>query len=231
MPTTAPRIPRSQTSALRFLLPEGKKESDVCQAAPGVSYGGTHIQCTLLSRAPGFFRPCGSHTGAQAPRGGKGSVVSPCPSSPPRKAAQAQLRGQRQRGGCRGEGHRGGMWEAGRGNSRGQQAAKKSSGPAISPCSSVLPGPRRPPPARRCALGELSSLVPGAAAGWARLRRCSAAGSSLGLENRVGGWVRLQRGGWAAGVPGPGGTTSGAALTGLARICLLACKPGFADRM
>lgn len=68
------------------------------------------------------------------------------------------------------------------------RAAKKSSGPAISPCSSVLPGPRRPPPARRRALGERSSLVPGAAAGWARLRRCSAAGSSLGL---------------AAGRPGP----------------------------
>lgn len=58
-------------------------------------------------------------------RVGKGLRPLPAPSSPPRKAAQAQLRGRRQRGGCRGEGHRGGMWEAGRGDSRGLQGCQE----------------------------------------------------------------------------------------------------------
>lgn len=108
-----------------FLLSEGKKVSDVGQVAPG---GGVW-RCPRSghSAQPGAWisRLCGSHAGAQAPQGGEGSEGPPCPLISSQESAQAQVQGWRQRGWGLGEGHGGGMWKAGRGNSRGQQGCQE----------------------------------------------------------------------------------------------------------
>lgn len=59
----------------RFLLSESKKVSDVWVGR----HGGARVPGTVLSLAPGFSCPCGSHASARALWGEKGSEVPPRP--------------------------------------------------------------------------------------------------------------------------------------------------------
>lgn len=155
----------------RFLPSEGKLGEDV-RAPRGPERVSTKLVRQAgrqAGRPPGGrgarWCPCPGHSAqlglwtprsVWSPRGcprvsGWESACGPlCPLPLPREAAHAWPQGRWWRGWCLGQGHRGGMWEAGRGSSHGQQGCPRSPGPATSPHSSVLRGRVGPIPPQLC---------------------------------------------------------------------------------
>lgn len=121
----------------------GSKEPkrDSIKLVRQVGHGGAHIQGIALSLASRFSGPRGSHAGARALQGGEVSEAALCPLTSSQRSSSCPAPGQEMEGvGVQAKATREACGKQGEETAVASRAAEKSSGPAISPHSSVLRG-------------------------------------------------------------------------------------------